>query len=47
MVDVYDLARELKLSDEEKRNISYVESSSSIKWDDTKDPNKEINLTSD
>lgn len=47
MVDVYDLARELKLSDEEKGNISYVESGNNIKWDDTKDPNKEINLTSD
>jgi len=25
MVDIYDLARELKLSDEEKDNVKYVE----------------------
>lgn len=47
MVDVYDLARELKLNDEEKGNVSYIESDNNIKWDDTKDPNKEINITSD
>lgn len=47
MVDVYDLARELKLSDEEKGNINYIESGSSVKWDDNKDPNKDINITSD
>lgn len=47
MVDVYDLARELKLSDEEKGDIGYVELGNSIKWDDSKDPNKDIKLTSD
>lgn len=47
MVDVYDLARELKLSDKEKGDTDYIESGSSIKWDFDKDPNKEINITSD
>lgn len=47
MVDVYDLARELKLSDEEKESINYIESSSSVKWDVDRDPNKEINISSD
>lgn len=46
MVDVYDLARELKLSDEEKQLINYVENGQSIKWDPDKDPNKEINISS-
>ena len=47
MVDVYDLARELKLSDEEKKQINYIESSASVKWDVDKDPNKEVNISSD
>lgn len=47
MVDVYDLARELKLSDEEKGQINYIETSESIKWDTNKDPNKEINISKD
>lgn len=47
MVDVYDLARELKLSDEEKKEINYVESNASVRWDIDRDPNKEINISSD
>lgn len=47
MVDVYDLARELKLSDEEKGEVNYIESDNSIKWDFNKDPNKEIKLSKD
>ncbi len=47
MVDVYDLARELKLSDEEKEQINYIESSASVKWDTNKDPNKEVNISND
>lgn len=47
MVDVYDLARELKLSDEEKGQVNYIESDNSIKWDYNKDPNKDIKLSKD
>lgn len=47
MVDVYDLARELKLSDEEKGEVNYIELGDSIKWDFNKDPNKEIKLSKD
>lgn len=47
MVDVYDLARELKLSDEEKGQVNYIESDTSIKWDYNLDPNKEINISQD
>ena len=47
MVDVYDLARELKLSDEEKGEVNYIEIGDSVKWDAEKDPNKEINLSKD
>lgn len=47
MVDVYDLVRELKLSDEEKQKISYIESGSYVKWEHKDDPNKDINITSD
>lgn len=46
MVEVYDLARELKLSDEEKGLINYSEDNANIRWDSTKDPNKEININS-
>ena len=47
MVDVYDLARELKLSDEEKRQVEYIESGSNIKWNYEEDPNKQIVISSD
>lgn len=47
MVDAYDLARELKLSDEEKGDVNYIESGVNIKWDYKKDPDKEINISSD
>ena len=47
MVDIYDLARELKLSDEEKDNVKYVENGQSIKWDAEKDPMKDINFSKD
>lgn len=47
MCDVYDLVRELKLSDEEKGQINYIEVGNNIKWDYEKDPNKEINISSD
>lgn len=46
MVDIYDLARELKLNDDEKRQVEYVEAGNNIKWNYEKDPNKEINLSS-
>ena len=47
MVDVYDLVRELKLSDEEKNKVAYVESGSYVKWEHKDDPNKDINISSD
>lgn len=47
MTDIYDLARELKMSDEEKQQVQFIESGSYIKWDDTKDPNKDIHINSD
>lgn len=46
MVDIYDLVRDLKLSDEEKRAISYIENGNYVKWDFDKDPNKDININS-
>lgn len=46
MVDIYDLVRDLKLSDEEKGAISYVENGNYVKWDFEKDPNKDINISS-
>lgn len=46
MVDIYDLVRDLKLSDEEKGAISYVENGNYVKWDFDKDPNKDININS-
>ena len=46
MVDIYDLVRDLKLSDEEKGAISYVENGNYVKWDFEKDPNKDININS-
>lgn len=47
MVDAYDLARELKLSDEEKEKINYKEEGNSIIWDYDLDPNKDIKLSKD
>lgn len=47
MVDVYDLARELKLSDEEKQTINYKEDDNRVVWDYEKDPNKEIKMSTD
>lgn len=46
MVDIYDLVRDLKLSDEEKGAISYIENGNYVKWDFDKDPNKDININS-
>lgn len=47
MVDVYDLARELKLNDEEKNLCNYSDDNGNIKWTPEKDPMKDIKLTSD
>jgi len=47
MVDIYDLARELKLSDEEKTQIAYKEDGRSITWDIQLDPQKDITFSSD
>jgi hypothetical protein len=46
MVDIYDLVRDLKLSDEEKGAISYIENGNYVKWDFDKDPNKDVNINS-
>jgi hypothetical protein len=46
MVDIYDLVRDLKLSEEEKGAISYIENCTYVKWDYDKDPNKDVNITS-
>ena len=46
MVDIYDLVRDLKLSDEEKGAVSYIENGNYVKWDFDKDPNKDININS-
>ena len=46
MVDIYDLVRDLKLSEEEKGAISYIENGAYVKWDYDKDPNKDVNITS-
>ena len=46
MVDIYDLVRDLKISDEEKGIISYIENGNYVKWDYEKDPNKDINISS-
>lgn len=47
MVDIYDLARQLKLSDEEKEIVKYNEDGQSITWDSKADPNKDIIFSSD
>lgn len=46
MVDIYDLVRDLKLSDEEKGAISYIENGNYVKWNFEKDPNKDIKINS-
>lgn len=46
MVDIYDLVRELRLTDEEKALINYNENGKSIIWDTDKDPKKDVNLSS-
>ena len=41
MVDVMDLAKELKLNDKEKQQINYNDKiNNQILWDISKDPNK-------
>lgn len=48
MVDVMDLAKQLKLSDDEKKNVDYKESADGrITWKTDNEPNKEFNLTND
>lgn len=47
MTDIYDLVRELKLTDKEKAEVEYREEGQSIIWDYNKDPNKDIQITSD
>ena len=47
MVDIYDLARELKLSDEEKDTVHYEENGNSITWNSQLDPLKDISFSSD
>ena len=37
MVEIYDLVRELKLSDEEREEVDYVEDGPAIKWNSEKD----------
>lgn len=47
MVDIYDLVRELKLSDEEKKLVNYKEGSLGASWNADKDPNKDITINSE
>lgn len=47
MVDIYELAKELKLNDDEKSQMGFIENGTYMKWDDEKDPNKDINISSD
>lgn len=47
MVDIYDLVRELKLSDEEKMKVNYNEDGQAITWDSKQDPLKDITFSSD
>lgn len=47
MTDIYDLVRELKLTDKEKAEVSYKEEGQAILWDHNMDPNKDIQITSD
>ena len=47
MVDVYDLVRELKLSDTEKKESEYRQEDKNLIWDPDKDPNKDISMSQD
>lgn len=48
MVDIMDLAKKIKLDDNTKKLISYVEDKNgNISWDIDKDPNIEVELTND
>lgn len=42
MVDIYDLARELKIDDKEREQINYREEMGAIKWDYAKEVPKDI-----
>lgn len=47
MVDIMDLAKELKLNDTEKTSIQYsVDEHGNVRWNPALDPNKEIALNS-
>ena len=48
MVEIIDLAKQLKLNDEEKNSVSFNEDSKgNITWDIDKDPNIDITISSD
>lgn len=48
MVEIMDLAKRLKLNDEEKNSVSFNEDSKgNITWDIDKDPNIDITISSD
>ena len=48
MVDIMDLAKKIKLDDNTKKLISYIEDKNgNISWDIDKDPNIEVELTND
>lgn len=48
MVEIMDLAKQLKLNDEEKNSVSFNEDSKgNITWDIDKDPNIDITISSD
>nr|DAT16773.1 MAG TPA: hypothetical protein [Caudoviricetes sp.] len=48
MVEVMDLAKQLKLSDKEKELINYkIDDSDNIYWDSNKDFEKDFELNSD
>ena len=48
MVEIMDLAKQLKLNDEEKNSVSFNEDSKgNINWDIDKDPNIDITISSD
>lgn len=48
MVDILELAKQLKLSDEEKQQISYnIDGNKQITWNIDADPNKQFVLNSD
>jgi hypothetical protein len=45
MVDIYDLARELKIDDKERERINYHEEMGVIKWDYDKEVPKAFKLS--